>query len=637
MARRQDTKNGPATPGAEVVLGAEAREPTVSIQAARSGDMTASVRREDGTEAFLHSRYDPAAEGARQVAEVRVGPIDTVVLLGMGLGYCVEALAGRLGPGNHLIVVEKEPALFEAAAARPSFKKVLSRPRTYFFVGTQADRLYDFLASHISVFLAAGFRLVRHPASLAAFPSYYGSFLKRIEDFVRTGGVTLRTAMYLSRISFANRMRNLEAYLQSPGIAPVRNRFAGRPGVVISAGPSLARNMHLLERVKGRAPLVAVSTAVKALLAKGIVPDFAVIIDYGTLSRRYFEDVPHAEKIPLVCDLKANAEAVGVYRGPKLFCDDLLVNTMLGDFGPPKGQIPSGSTVAHAAFHFVCYLGCDPVIFVGQDLAYTEGELHVPGTAVYQQSLAEFNRFYSPAMKELEYALTTRPRLREVPAWSGEGTVRTCDIFSTYLEEFEQFFKRAGRLIVDATEGGAAKRYTERMTLAEAIERFMPEELPPETFTVPSVPPDEAARRLSKARARLTELLDESKQLAGLYDRAIELIRKVLKENRRGRAADRIVLKVLKIKEELKRYGVLYLVASHLAQSDLFLRMRRDRELDMTAPSGVERQRKQAERDLEYLLGLRNALAFFQAEVKQSGLLRQGAELTEEAPLCGEV
>jgi len=592
------------------------------IVGTKSGHLTVRVTREDGRETFLHSRFDPVEEGERQVKDLEIGPLDTVVVLGLGLGYAAAALVSRLGPGNHLLVIERDPAVFRAACENPLFEPVVRRERTFFFVGVEPDRLYDFLSERTAVFLAVGMKLVRHPPSLNCFPEYYGGFLKRIEDFVRTGGVAIRTAMYLARTSFRNRLQNLVSYLESPGILPYHRRFNGRPGVVVSAGPSLARNMHLLKEIRGRAPIVAVSTALKALLGRGIVPDFAVIIDYGKLSRRYFEDVERAERIPLICDLKANSSAVAAYRGPKLFPDDLLINTLLGGIGAPKGEITSGSTVAHAAYHFVCYLGCDPVIFVGQDLAYTDGELHVPGTAVYQQALGEFNRFYTPAMKELEYYLTMRPRLREVAGWGG-GKVRTCDIFSTYLEEFEQFFRRNPQRVIDATEGGAAKRWTERMTLREAVDRYMTDRIPEELFAIPEVSPGERAERKNRAVERLNEIGRRARELGVLYDRAVKLIRKVLRENERGRAADRTVEKVLRIKEELKEYGLLYLLVTHLAQSDLFIRMRRDRELDDVSPQGVERQRKQARRDLEYIMGLRNALDFLRRELDRLEFLKE--------------
>ena len=72
---------------------------------------------------------------------------------------------------------------------------------------------------------------------------------------------------------------------------------------------------------------------------------------------------------------------------------------------------------------------------------------------------------------------------------------------------------------------------------------------------------------------------------------------------------------VLRIKEELKEYGVIYYILTQLAQSDLFIRMRRDRELDEINVTGVKKQLKQAERDLDFLVGLKHALDFFLTEV----------------------
>ncbi len=604
--------------------GAEEALPAGACAPARNGQRTVKVTREDGREAWLHSRHDPLGEARAQTAESAIGDLDTVFLLGLGLGYPALALAERLGAGNNLIVIERSRALFQEALATPGFIDVLRRPRTLCFVGADSDEIYDYLIAKSSLFLAAGMKFVPHAPSRAAFPTYYGQCVQRVEDFVRTGGVLIKTTMYLSRIAFRNRMRNLWRYVDSPGVLPYKDRFAGTPGVIVSAGPSLAKNMALLARVKGRAPIVAVSTSLRAMLGKGLAPDFSVVIDYGRLSCRYFENIHGAERIPLICDTKANADAVAAYDGPRMFFDDLLINTMLGGIGAPKGELAGGSTVAHVAYHFLCYMGCDPVIFIGQDLAYTDGELHVPGTAVYQQSLGEFNRFYTPAMKEFEYYLTMRPRLREVPAWGG-GTVKTCDVFGTYLEEFEGFFRKEKRRIIDATEGGALKRGAERMRFADAIDACMDAELPAGLFDIPAVPAAECAARREHAHARLAALARECAELGTCYDDVIPLVKKVLKENRKGRAADRTVEKILAIKERFKGYGVLYLVLTHLAQSDLFLRMRRDRELDDGAAEGVKRQERQAERDLEYLTGLAGALEFFRTELAAAGESTEGA------------
>ncbi len=46
----------------------------------------------------------------------------------------------------------------------------------------------------------------------------------------------------------------------------------------------------------------------------------------------------------------------------------------------PIGDIQSGGSVATSAFDLLLNLGCDPVILVGQDLAYTGREIHSSGT-----------------------------------------------------------------------------------------------------------------------------------------------------------------------------------------------------------------------------------------------------------------
>lgn len=594
-----------------------------SLAPTRSGHTTVQAVRPDGRAVNLHSRYDPVREARKQVEDVSFDLLDTLLVFGCGLGFGVMALAKRLGAGNHLVVVERDAGIFREALKNPEFQAVVRRPRTFFFVGIEPDDLYDFLTAHMTLFLASGLKIVRHPHAIALYPDYYEGFLQRIDDFIRTGAVLLRTTMYLSRVSFTNRLKNLKAYVESPGVKAYKDRFKGKPGIVVSAGPSLTRNMALLKQVKGKAPIVAVSTALKSLLGADIQPDFAVVIDYSSLSVRYFEDVPNAERIPLVCDLKSNPGAVNAYQGPKLFDDDELINVLMNGISAPKGKSGSGSTVAHTAYHFLCYMGCDPVIFVGQDLAYTDGELHVPGTAVYQQSLGEFNRFYTPAMKELEYYMTMRPRLRTVPAWAG-GEVETCDIFSTYIEEFEGFFRKRPQRVIDATEGGAAKRWTEPMPLSEVIAQFIPEALPEAMFAIPALTPEERRDRMGRAKAQVQSVLGQAHKLQGLYRKAIRLIRRVMAENRQGRAADAIVQEVLDVKASLRQYGALYFVLTQLAQSDLFIRQRQDRALDHQGLTGVDKQGQQAERDLAYLLGLKNALTHMVEEITACGFLSPG-------------
>ncbi|MBN1419984.1 MAG: DUF115 domain-containing protein [Planctomycetes bacterium] len=591
--------------------------PTAALSTARSGDPTIAVRAEDGAEVWLHSKYDPRREAAGLAGEGTAGPLDTIVLLGIGLGYPLRAILEKVGPANPVVAIERDPALVRAALSMLPMDDVLVRKNLFIFAGAEPDRVMAVLSSWAGLFLGSGIRLIAHPASARAFAGYYGRMREAIREFVRSGTVLVRTSLYLSRVSFENRLLNLRSYAESPGLRPYRGRFRGYPGVVVAAGPSLDRNVEDLRRIAGKAPIIAVSTGLKILLGRGIRPDFTAIIDYHRLSRRYFEEIPAAARIPLVCDLKANADAIRAYGGPLIFGNDRTINTLLRGACGDKGDIVFGSTVAHAAFSLARYFGCDPIILVGQDLAYTDGQLHAAGSAVYGQSFAEFGRFHTFEMKEWEYYLIHRPNLHRVPAIGG-GEVLTCDIFRTYLHEFEKLFAAGRERVIDATEGGARKSGAEPMSLADAARAFATRDLPPDLLRIPEDSPEERAARVRAMYDAVRETRSACRTLDGLYGRALEEMERILERTARGLDADDIVRRIQPIRDELRAHGPLYHALSHLAQADLLLRMKADREIDVEAPAGVERQARQAIRDREYLKGLRNALGFLEECLERS-------------------
>ena len=78
-------------------------------------------------------------------------------------------------------------------------------------------------------------------------------------------------------------------------------------------------------------------------------------------------------------------------------------------------------------------------------------------------------------------------------------------------------------------------------------------------------------------------------------------------------------------KKDLARFGFFYFMLNNLAQADLRERIQRDLGIQGEGVSGVDRQRRQAERDLEYIKGLRRALEFVVDQIREGkARLRQG-------------
>ncbi|MBI4583975.1 MAG: DUF115 domain-containing protein [Planctomycetes bacterium] len=408
----------------------------------RCGEPTLKVLSEAGTEVWLHSRYRPAEEADRQLEALQIGAQDAVVVLGVGLGYPLLSAVRRGRSTTFVVALEKDPAVWRAALECQPLDEFLNHPEAELIVGAAPEELFALLDQKVSRFFAGSIKIFSHPASAQAFPSYYQSILQSLGEFARYGSVVLRSALYLSRIAIQNRFSNLPDYLASPGIRPLIGKFQGYPGVVVAAGPSLERNVEELRRLQGRAVIVAVSTALKILLGRGLQPHLTAIIDYHTISSRYFAGIAPELAAPIVCDPKASAEAIASYSGARFFSNDALINTLLDGSAGDKGDLVTGSTVAHAAFHIARALGCNPIILVGLDLSFPEGRLHAAGTATHEQHFSETSRFYTFEMKEWEWYLSHRKTLMKVPGLNG-GEVFTDDVFFSYLREFEQMFQEA--------------------------------------------------------------------------------------------------------------------------------------------------------------------------------------------------
>ena len=67
-----------------------------------------------------------------------------------------------------------------------------------------------------------------------------------------------------------------------------------------------------------------------------------------------------------------------------------------------KPRMPTGATVAHLAYYVAEHLGCDPIIFVGQDLGFSDGLCYTPGTSYEDVWRPELARFCTVEMKQWE-------------------------------------------------------------------------------------------------------------------------------------------------------------------------------------------------------------------------------------------
>jgi hypothetical protein len=178
----------------------------------------------------------------------------------------------------------------------------------------------------------------------------------------------------------------------------------------------------------------------------------------------------------------------------------------------------------------------------------------------------------------------------------------------TYLQQFERDFLRSKRTIIDATEGGAAKRGTTAMPLREAIERFcttrfeidLADHPGPDWSRLPACV-DSLRRRRSEAAevARISRqtlpLLEEIRDHAGDQDRVNALI-----------------ARIDGLRAAMNDFGATYDLVAQLNQRAQLHRFEADRRISAAKFDPLERQRRQVARDVDNVRGMFEAAQQFQ-------------------------
>lgn len=444
-----------------------------TLERSRAGALV-PVRRSDG--AWLGSRYDPGKEAQRWTLAQAFQDDDLPVIVGY-LPYAIKECAAR-----PMIVVEKDPSLLKAALAGIELGDALDG--VVVTLDDHGAKLESAIRSVYDPFRHSKVRVVLSP--FATDFEWTARIAEAALIVQREFAMNLLSSAYQLPKWLITMMKNLETYVSSPDAAVLENLLAGETAIIVAAGPSLDRNIAELRLVNGRAPIVAVDTALRAMEAAGVRPDIVVSVDTNDANAMDVDGLTDSLGAILVADQIASSEVVEAFRGPKIFLrsinfildqegravrSDQPIDRFIADLAG-RSDVPSwqsGGSVSTNAFCLAHYMGMRRVILVGQDLAFTGGRTHVKGVGYEDARTGLSQRFTT---LETQFHRTTSEGRIVVDSWDG-GKVETNEVMREFLRWYEKTMSHGfgqEMEVIDATEGGALIRGTKAMTLRGALE-----------------------------------------------------------------------------------------------------------------------------------------------------------------------
>ncbi|MCU0823349.1 MAG: DUF115 domain-containing protein [Leptospira sp.] len=433
----------------------EAKSPYQLLESKKAGEYYVSL---DGNP--LASQFSPKTQGERLVENVQIKPTDVVFLLGLGNPHLISQISSILPPNQIFIMVGEDFRITEILW--DEFLKVsLEVPGRHLFSGEEFfPLLFNYIES-LPIDRVSGLKIVKNPGDTNRNPLF-----KEIEEKIHTVFSAkmsdLLTKFEFEKIWIKNSIWNLTQISKIPpkkySIKSLENQFFGLSAVLVSAGPSLRKNLPWLVENRNKLFVLSCDTSLKVLIKAGILADGVVTLDAQTNSFFHFMG-ENLERIPLFADLvssptllrepifksvihsvtaKYQVDAEGSLVR-EVTAGGELATEVLGDVG----DIQSGGSVATTAFDMLRFMGFSEVYFLGQDLAYSGREIHSTGTHHNEKWLTLVSRKNS--LERINEVIIRKRETRMVPSTSG-STVLTDYVLDLYRHWFEESAKSVSNL-----------------------------------------------------------------------------------------------------------------------------------------------------------------------------------------------
>ncbi len=433
----------------------------VQTKQAQSGHIILSVQKEKKIW-NMNSRLDPqiAAELYAQRYNIRLYGVYFV--FGFSDGRCVRELWKKCDDTNLLVICEPNLKVFAAACHSIDLQDLLENPRIILYFpelekdsGALLQHLVDYSRMKLLDFcILPGYDVLYHEEC--------EMFMDNVLDCMKNAIVNKATHLTFNRDIPRRMLSNTKRMIFSSNLMQLKKALDQKvvkdvPVIIVSAGPSLDKNIYELKKAQGKAFIIAVDASIRTVLQAGVCPDLLCSIDPNS-PERFFTGLDTKE-IFWACNQLSNpillekyAKHIFYYGSFGKRWDNIMQHELKYNFP----SITSGGSVSTEAFMLALHLGFRKIVLIGQDLAFTGGVSHTKGV---EDALGDNDEYIkSRHLVEVEGI---------------DGTLLQTD-YQMWI--YKQWFEKAIRInkesirVIDATEGGARIEGTEIQTLSNVIQ-----------------------------------------------------------------------------------------------------------------------------------------------------------------------
>lgn len=426
----------------------------------KDGDKTVEVY-SDSRFVRLNSIYSPEREALHWTNKLnKVDNITSVVMFGIGTGVFYRSIKKVLNSSTYLFLYEPDFELFLFCFRNFDMTEMLSDERVFIYVdNVNSSSFLSDLSVKLNWAMISTQMLCVHPIYDKLYNEKYIKFVCETEQLKNMLNARKNTSVIYAKKFTVNAIKNLQYVKESNYIGELKGIIDENiPFIIVSAGPSLDKNIDALKMAEKKSVILATDTAVKYLLAHNIAFDAIITVD-GRKSVSHLAD-ERCASYPIFTVPDAKSEVLERNHGKKIWINGSgYLQNLYSKYGCLFPEYNSGGSVATAAFWVAQEIGAKNIILIGQDLAFKGDKTHAGDIKNQCSEWIEEKEIYIDSING--------DKIKTRYDWLG------------YLRWFENMIVQSGENInvIDATEGGAKISGTRIMKLTEAIDKYCSEKV----------------------------------------------------------------------------------------------------------------------------------------------------------------
>ncbi|MGE5628580.1 MAG: motility associated factor glycosyltransferase family protein [Solirubrobacterales bacterium] len=404
---------------------------------------------------YIGSKYSVQRDIDQFIKQVQDFNVSTIfVIFGLGAGEHIVELLKKISPTNKVLVIEPCKKVIEILINDKINAELFNNNMIY--ITDSSVKIVDLLGGFIDEVNVNNIQMLVYANYDKIYNNQFKALAADLHHYVEISMINMNTNIGYSKDFFKCYMKNLKQILDSSIVNEFKGKLNGVPAIIVSAGPSLEKNIELLKEVKGKFIIITGIRTVMSLTKHHIKPDIVCAID--ATEAMYEVAKPSLDcEAPLVFCENTNYKILEEYKGKRIFFKEgmNLLNLTNELTGLKIDTLWSGGSVAHNCTAFARYAGCNPIIFIGQDFAYTNEKYHADSASIAKNNKVEDS--------DIIYC-------KDI---NGED-IKTSLILDVYRKNMEQFIRSAkDTLFINSTEGGALMDGAKTQPLRNTIDEYI--------------------------------------------------------------------------------------------------------------------------------------------------------------------